>query len=89
MVFSGKFLIVVSGSRAALLIRRPTSWPDLRGASRHMVLKTVEDSDALFAFLQSQPAVAQANMPQQLRWPYNTRPFGMPPYQMVLSDGEI
>ena len=34
---------------------------------------TREDSDALFAFLQSLPAVAQADMPQQLRWPYNTQ----------------
>lgn len=31
------------------------------------------DSDALFAYLQSLPAVPQANRPHQLRWPYNTQ----------------
>ena len=34
---------------------------------------TRADSDALFAFLRSQPSVAQANLPHQLRWPYNTQ----------------
>ena len=34
---------------------------------------TREDVDAIFAFLQNQPAVAQPNPPQQLRWPYNTQ----------------
>ena len=31
------------------------------------------DSDALFAYLQSLPAVAQANQPQRVRWPFNTQ----------------
>jgi mono/diheme cytochrome c family protein len=34
---------------------------------------TRADADALFAYLRSQPAVAQPNMPHQLRWPYNTQ----------------
>ena len=34
---------------------------------------TRADSDALFAFLRSLSGVAQANLPHQLRWPYNTR----------------
>ncbi len=34
---------------------------------------TREDADALFAFLRSQPAVAQPNTPHQLRWPYNSQ----------------
>lgn len=32
-----------------------------------------EDSDALFAFLQSLPPDATANRPHDLRWPYNTQ----------------
>jgi mono/diheme cytochrome c family protein len=36
-------------------------------------LVTREDSDALFAFLQSQPAVEQANRAHGLRFPYNTQ----------------
>lgn len=32
------------------------------------------DSDALFAYLQSLPAVAQPNRPDELRWPYRTQP---------------
>ncbi len=32
-----------------------------------------EDSDALYAFLGSRPAVPQANRPHALRWPYNTQ----------------
>ncbi|ART52099.1 alcohol dehydrogenase [Acidovorax carolinensis] len=32
-----------------------------------------EDSDAIFAYLQSLPAVAQANRPHALRFPYNTQ----------------
>jgi mono/diheme cytochrome c family protein len=32
-----------------------------------------EDSDALYAFLQSVPAVEQANAPHALRFPYNTQ----------------
>lgn len=32
-----------------------------------------EDADALFAFLQSLPAVAQPNRPHELAWPYNTQ----------------
>ena len=35
---------------------------------------TREDSDALYAFLASLPAVSQANRPHALRWPYNTQP---------------
>ncbi|CAN5627179.1 cytochrome c [soil metagenome] len=35
---------------------------------------TREDSDALFAYLQSLPQAAQANRPHELRWPYNTQP---------------
>jgi len=31
------------------------------------------DSDALYAFLGSLPAVSQANRPHALRWPYNTQ----------------
>jgi len=31
------------------------------------------DSDALFAYLQTLPAVAQENRPHALRWPYNNR----------------
>ncbi|MDP2007967.1 MAG: cytochrome c, partial [Rubrivivax sp.] len=31
-----------------------------------------EDSDALFAWLRTLPAVAQTNRPQALRWPYGT-----------------
>ncbi len=32
-----------------------------------------EDADALFAYLQSLPPVAQANRPHDLRWPYRTQ----------------
>lgn len=35
---------------------------------------TREDSDALYAFLGSLPAVPQANRPHALRWLYNTQP---------------
>ncbi|MBC7434874.1 MAG: c-type cytochrome, partial [Bdellovibrionales bacterium] len=35
---------------------------------------TREDSDALFAFLQSLPASAQPNRPHELRWPFSTQP---------------
>lgn len=34
---------------------------------------TREDSDALFAWLRSLPAVPQANTPHALRWPYSTQ----------------
>lgn len=34
---------------------------------------TRDDSDALFAYLQSIPAVKQANTPHALRWPYSTQ----------------
>ena len=34
---------------------------------------TQEDSDALFAFLKSLPPVQQANLPNTLRFPYNTQ----------------
>ncbi|MEO8855781.1 MAG: cytochrome c [Burkholderiaceae bacterium] len=34
---------------------------------------TREDSDALFAFLRNQSAVAQTNKPHALRWPYGTQ----------------
>ncbi len=34
---------------------------------------TRSDSDALFAYLQSQPAAAQANRSHALRWPYRTQ----------------
>jgi mono/diheme cytochrome c family protein len=34
---------------------------------------TREDADALFAFLQSQPAVATPNKTHTLRWPYSTQ----------------
>lgn len=34
---------------------------------------TREDADALFAFLRSQPPVAQANRPHDLRFPFNTQ----------------
>ncbi|MCV2359427.1 cytochrome c [Paucibacter sp. TC2R-5] len=37
-------------------------------------LVTREDADALFAYLQSLPAVAQANRAHELRFPYNTQP---------------
>jgi len=33
------------------------------------------DSDALFAYLQSLPAVKQANLPHQLQFPYSLRPL--------------
>jgi mono/diheme cytochrome c family protein len=36
-------------------------------------LVTREDSDALFVFLQAQPATVQANRPHELRFPYNTQ----------------
>jgi mono/diheme cytochrome c family protein len=39
----------------------------------HTTLVAREDSDALFAFLHSQPAVEQANRPHALRFPYNTQ----------------
>lgn len=39
----------------------------------HTTLVTREDSDALFAFLRSQPAVEQANRPHALRFPYSTQ----------------
>ncbi len=34
---------------------------------------TREDSDALYAYLQSLPAVAQPNTPNTLRWPFSTQ----------------
>lgn len=34
---------------------------------------TREDSDAMFAFLRTVPAVPRANTPHQLRWPYGTQ----------------
>ena len=34
---------------------------------------TRDDADALYAFLQSQPATVQANRPHELRFPYNTQ----------------
>ena len=34
-----------------------------------------EDSDAMFAYLQSIPAVSQPSLPHQLRFPYNQRPL--------------
>ncbi|MGZ5847852.1 MAG: c-type cytochrome [Ramlibacter sp.] len=34
---------------------------------------TREDSDAMFAYLRTVPAVRRANMPHQLRWPYSTQ----------------
>jgi mono/diheme cytochrome c family protein len=34
---------------------------------------TRDDSDALFAFLRSLPAVRQSNLPHALRWPYRTQ----------------
>lgn len=39
----------------------------------HTTLVSRGDSDALFAFLLSQPAVEQANRPHALRFPYNTQ----------------
>lgn len=39
----------------------------------HTTLVTREDSDALFAFLLSQPEVEQANRSHALRFPYNTQ----------------
>ncbi|RYZ07311.1 MAG: c-type cytochrome, partial [Comamonadaceae bacterium] len=36
-------------------------------------LVTREDSDALYAFLRSQPAVQQANRPHDLRFPYDSQ----------------
>ena len=36
-------------------------------------LATREDSDAIFAFLRSQPAVQRPNQPHGLRWPFNTQ----------------
>jgi mono/diheme cytochrome c family protein len=39
----------------------------------HTTLVTREDSDALFAFLRSQPEVEQANRPHALRFPYSTQ----------------
>jgi mono/diheme cytochrome c family protein len=35
---------------------------------------TREDSDALFAYLQTLPASPQPNQPHELRWPYDTQP---------------
>ena len=35
---------------------------------------TREDSDALFAYLQTLPASTQPNRPHELRWPYDTQP---------------
>ncbi len=32
-----------------------------------------EDADAIYAFLRSLPAVAQANTPHDLRWPFSTQ----------------
>jgi mono/diheme cytochrome c family protein len=37
-------------------------------------LVTRDDADALFAYLQSLPAVVLANRPHELRFPYNTQP---------------
>jgi len=34
---------------------------------------TREDSDAMFAYLRTVPAVPRANTPHQLRWPYSTQ----------------
>lgn len=34
---------------------------------------TREDADAMFAYLRTVPAVARANTPHQLRWPYSTQ----------------
>ena len=39
----------------------------------HYTLVTREDSDALFAYLRSLPAVERANTPHTLRWPYSTQ----------------
>ena len=36
-------------------------------------LVTREDSDAIFAYLRSLPAVQRANTPHNLRWPYSTQ----------------
>ncbi len=36
-------------------------------------LLTRADSDELFEWLQTQPAVSKANRPTELRWPYNTQ----------------
>lgn len=40
----------------------------------HFTRVTRADSDALWAFLRSQPAVERAPTPHQLRWPYGTQP---------------
>jgi mono/diheme cytochrome c family protein len=34
---------------------------------------TREDSDAMFAYLRSQPAISQPNQPNTLRWPYQSQ----------------
>ncbi len=56
-----------------------------------------EDSDALFAYLQSLPPVPQANAPQALRFPYNT-PLALAVWQTLyfrpgtpspVSQGEV
>ena len=39
----------------------------------HYTLVTREDSDAMFAYLQSLAPVDRANTPHALRWPYNTQ----------------
>lgn len=46
---------------------------------------TREDSDALFAFLRSLPAVQQANRPHELRFPYGT-PLALAAWQWVYFD---
>ena len=39
----------------------------------HYTMVTREDSDALFAYLRSLPAVKQPNRPHELGWPYDTQ----------------
>ena len=53
-------------SRDGRLLYPAFPYPDYTHVAR-------EDADALYAYLQSLPAVAQANQPHQLRFPYSTQ----------------
>ena len=52
-------------------------------------LVTREDSDALYAFLRSQPAVQKANRPHELRFPYNSQAALAVWRAMFFSPGEF
>jgi len=53
-------------SRDGRLLYPAFPYPDYTHVAR-------EDADALYAYLQSLPAVAQANLPHRLRFPYGTQ----------------